>query len=52
MRREVLDHLLIFGPQQLERVLQEFIDPITRLAPTPRPRPADANSRLAGVERI
>ncbi len=26
VRREVLDHLLIFGPQQLERVLHEFID--------------------------
>ncbi len=25
-RREVLDHLLIFGPRQLERVLWEFID--------------------------
>ncbi len=26
VRREVLDHLLIFGPRQLEHVLQEFID--------------------------
>jgi hypothetical protein len=26
VRREVLDHLLIFGPRQLERVLEEFID--------------------------
>jgi len=26
VRREALDHLLIFGPRQLERVLQEFID--------------------------
>ena len=26
VRREVLDHLLIFGPRQLERVLWEFID--------------------------
>ncbi|HEV2033814.1 MAG TPA: integrase core domain-containing protein [Candidatus Dormibacteraeota bacterium] len=26
VRREVLDHLLIFGPRQLECVLEEFID--------------------------
>ena len=26
VRREMLDHLLIFGPRQLERVLEEFID--------------------------
>jgi len=26
VRREVLDHLLIFEPRQLERVLKEFID--------------------------
>ena len=26
VRREVLDHLLIFGSRQLQRVLQEFID--------------------------
>jgi len=26
VRREVLDHLLIFGPRQLERVMLEFID--------------------------
>ncbi len=26
VRREVLDHLLIFGPRQLEGVLEEFID--------------------------
>ncbi len=26
VRREMLDYLLIFGPRQLERVLQEFID--------------------------
>jgi putative transposase len=26
VRRVVLDHLLIFGPRQLERVLWEFID--------------------------
>jgi hypothetical protein len=26
VRREALDHLLVFGPRQLERVLQEFID--------------------------
>jgi putative transposase len=26
VRREVLDHLPIFGPRQLKRVLEEFID--------------------------
>jgi putative transposase len=33
VRREMLDHLLIFGPRQLERVMQEFIDHYH----TPRP---------------
>ncbi len=33
VRKEVLDHLLIFGPRQLERVLQEFIDHYHRARP-------------------
>jgi len=44
-RREVLDHLLIFGPRQLERVLWEFIDHYHTARLVPRSRPADAIGR-------
>lgn len=45
--RAVLDHLVIFGPRQLERVLRGFIDHYH----TARPRQGLASGRQFGWQR-
>jgi len=63
VRREVLDHLLVFGPRQLERVLREFIDHYHNARPhqglgqrTPirgaQVPSASDNSRIIRIDRL
>jgi putative transposase len=47
VRREVLDHLLILGPRQLQGVLQEFMDHYH----TARPHQASGSGRQFGARR-
>jgi len=57
-RREVLDHLLIFGCRHLEHVLREFVEHYHSARPhqgleqrTPRSRPPTALSGAGPVQR-
>ena len=59
VRRECLDHVLIFGERHLQRILEEYFTPYNKERPhrdlsleTPEPRAAAANQGDGAVARI
>lgn len=61
VRRECLDHILIFGDRHLERILREYVTHYNHERPhrglslqTPEPKPAltPANGEVARVARL